>query len=374
MRVLRTAALALFALATVPNSALSEAEQIGTATRIKTSVNGDYGSVEVSEPVHRNERITTSKSGLGEFLFRDGTKLAVGWGSVVKIDKYVFDDSNSVKKLTIRAAKGTFRWISGNSKSTAYSILTPAGTIGVRGTKFDFYVAPDGTVGLVMLSGSAQFCGAGGCIALTRRCDCLIAKPGRKPTVSRASRKTLQTLGNTKALPFLTGNQALSGRFGASTGCGMNVAAVQEPNKTEPKESKRSAPDRSQPNRPDAPSPSRPDAPNRRDAPTPNTRTGRQRRIPLTHPTPRIRRIPRIHLPRRAIGAVKVTVTRTTPTPMTRKVGVKVGTRIRAEMVMVTAGIPRVNLIHFCGSPCYDHQASSAIRCLGGALLEPQNG
>ena len=167
MRVLRTAALALFALATVPNSALSEAEQIGTATRIKTSVNGDYGSVEVSEPVHRNERITTSKSGLGEFLFRDGTKLAVGWGSVVKIDKYVFDDSNSVKKLTIRAAKGTFRWISGNSKSTAYSILTPAGTIGVRGTKFDFYVAPDGTVGLVMLSGSAQFCGAGGCIALT---------------------------------------------------------------------------------------------------------------------------------------------------------------------------------------------------------------
>ena len=72
MRVLRTAALALFALATVPNSALSEAEQIGTATRIKTSVNGDYGLVEVSEPVHRNERITTSKSGLGEFLFRDG--------------------------------------------------------------------------------------------------------------------------------------------------------------------------------------------------------------------------------------------------------------------------------------------------------------
>ena len=271
MRVLRTAALALFALATVPNSALSEAEQIGTATRIKTSVNGDYGSVEVSEPVHRNERITTSKSGLGEFLFRDGTKLAVGWGSVVKIDKYVFDDSNSVKKLTIRAAKGTFRWISGNSKSTAYSILTPAGTIGVRGTKFDFYVAPDGTVGLVMLSGSAQFCGAGGCIALTRRCDCLIAKPGRKPTVSRASRKTLQTLGNTKALPFLTGNQALSGRFGASTGCGMNVAAVQEPNKTEPKELKRSAPNKSQPNKPDAPSPSRPDAPNRRDAPTPNT-------------------------------------------------------------------------------------------------------
>ncbi|MGO8565429.1 hypothetical protein ACC743_39500, partial [Rhizobium ruizarguesonis] len=56
------------------------------------------------------------------------------------IDKYVFDDSQSVKKLTIRSAKGTFRWVSCSSNSSAYQILTPAGTIGVRGTSFDFYV------------------------------------------------------------------------------------------------------------------------------------------------------------------------------------------------------------------------------------------
>ncbi|MGO7770718.1 hypothetical protein ACC736_37995, partial [Rhizobium ruizarguesonis] len=31
----------------------------------------------------------TSQSGLGQFLFLDGTKLAVGWGSSVVIDKYV---------------------------------------------------------------------------------------------------------------------------------------------------------------------------------------------------------------------------------------------------------------------------------------------
>ncbi|MGO7609554.1 hypothetical protein ACC695_40555, partial [Rhizobium ruizarguesonis] len=44
------------------------------------------------------------------------------------IDKYVFDDSQSVKKLTIRASKGTFRWVSGISNSSAYQILTPAGS------------------------------------------------------------------------------------------------------------------------------------------------------------------------------------------------------------------------------------------------------
>ena len=40
-----------------------------------------------------HERIRTSNSGLGQFVFLDGTKLAVGWGSSVVIDKYVFDDS-----------------------------------------------------------------------------------------------------------------------------------------------------------------------------------------------------------------------------------------------------------------------------------------
>ncbi|MGO7421400.1 hypothetical protein ACCT09_16020, partial [Rhizobium ruizarguesonis] len=96
------------------------AEPVGQAVVIKTEVTGQSGPIEVDTSVHRNERIKTSQSGLGQFLFRDGTKLAVGWGSSVVIDKYVFDDSQSVKKLTIRAANGTFRWVSGSSNSSAY--------------------------------------------------------------------------------------------------------------------------------------------------------------------------------------------------------------------------------------------------------------
>src|SRR6187551_24267 len=122
----------LFAALLASSSAMSEAEGIGHATRIQTTVNGDYGELAVKEPVHRNEKIRTSKSGLGEFLFRDGTKFAVGQGSDVKIDKFVFDDSgsNSLKKLSVKVSKGTFRWISGASKSKAYEIHTPVGTIG----------------------------------------------------------------------------------------------------------------------------------------------------------------------------------------------------------------------------------------------------
>jgi hypothetical protein len=271
--------LSLSVLLALTGGAVAEAQKIGTATRILTAVNGDYGSVEVREPVHKDENIRTSKSGLGEFVFADGTRFAVGAGSSVKLDKFVYDDSRSVQKLSIRAAKGTFRWISGRSKSSAYEIKTPVGTIGIRGTKFDFYVGADGTTAIVLLGGAVRFCGAGGCVQLQRKCDCLIAKPRQRPTVTRASRRTLTTLGNARALPFLTGTQTLSGGFGASTGCGMSMAAT-EPGKNNQERSApaRSAPNREAPARSNSParseSPASPNgstpSPNRPDAPTPN--------------------------------------------------------------------------------------------------------
>ena len=198
------------------------AEPVGQATLIRTEVSGQGGPIIVNDEVHRDERIRTSQSGLGQFIFRDGTKLAVGWGSSVIIDKYVFDDDDSVKRLSIKAAKGTFRWVSGNSKSSAYQIQTPAGTIGVRGTAFDFYVGPDGTTAVVLLNGAATFCGPGGCRQLQQRCDCVIARPnGNMTDAQPVNRSVLQRLGNQRALPFLSGNQSLTGGLGLLGGCRM---------------------------------------------------------------------------------------------------------------------------------------------------------
>ncbi|WP_426227713.1 FecR domain-containing protein [Pararhizobium sp. DWP3-4] len=211
-------ACGLLAVDAVP---LKAVESIGRAVEIKTAVTGARGDLSINDPVFQDERIRTSKSGLGQFIFRDGTKLAVGWGSSVVVDKFVFDGSHSVKKLTIKAAKGTFRWVSGKSNHTAYEILTPAGTIGVRGTAFDFYIGGDGTTAVVLLGGAASFCGAGGCRQLTRRCDHVVAKRGGAVTnTRRVDRGIFKALGNARALPFLSGNQKLaaSGGYG---GCGL---------------------------------------------------------------------------------------------------------------------------------------------------------
>jgi hypothetical protein len=225
--------------------------------------------------VHRDERIRTSISGLGQFVFRDGTKLAVGAGSSVVIDKFVYDDTNSVKTLSIKAAKGTFRWISGNSASSAYSIVTPAGTIGVRGTAFDFYVGPNGTTAVVLLNGSARFCGAGGCKQLKQQCDCVIATRGGGVTDAQpVDRSTLRTLGNPRALPFLSGNQQLSGALGGiRTSCGLaslqqdrkeRVVPLQSPPPAPAQQVPHVSPPEPQKHDP-APAPQKPDKPDKRD-------------------------------------------------------------------------------------------------------------
>lgn len=225
-------------------------EPIGKAVEIRTAVTGASGDVSINDPVFQDERIRTSKSGLGQFVFRDGTKLAVGWGSSVVVDKFVFDGSSSVKKLTIKAAQGTFRWVSGKSNHTAYEILTPAGTIGVRGTAFDFYIAGDGTTAVVLLGGAASFCGAGGCRQLTRRCDYVVAKRSGSVTVARrVDRGIFKALGNARALPFLSGNQKLAAGGGYG-GCGLARADAIERDDRTPRTPKQESPARETPDKP----------------------------------------------------------------------------------------------------------------------------
>src|SRR5262245_9385825 len=98
--LLKTAvvATAIFCAAAFPAAAQ---EQVGQATLIRTAVTGGSGPLAAKSPVYRDERIRTSKSGLGEFLFRDGTKFAVGGNSSIVIDRFVYDDAKTFNRLTL---------------------------------------------------------------------------------------------------------------------------------------------------------------------------------------------------------------------------------------------------------------------------------
>jgi hypothetical protein len=122
----------MLALAAVAPGAVA-AEKVGQAVKINVVITGASGSMSTGDPVHRNEQLRANASGVGQFQFDDGAKLAIGPNAQVTIDKYVLGEGGTAKKVTIRVTKGTFRWISGKSPSSAYSIVTPAGTLGVRG-------------------------------------------------------------------------------------------------------------------------------------------------------------------------------------------------------------------------------------------------
>ncbi len=202
------------------------AEQIGKALAITVTVSGDDGILRASSPIHRDERIRASNSGTGQFEFRDGTKLAVGPNSSLVLDRSIFAGDSSFQSLTLKATRGTFRWVSGTSKSSAYKVNTPFGTLGVRGTVVDIYVGSS-TAAVVILEGHATFCGNDGtCKRLERGCDIVRAnRKGLMDASTEPSTTAVRGVRNEVSFPFLMGTQKLNKPFHVGGGkCGLSAS------------------------------------------------------------------------------------------------------------------------------------------------------
>lgn len=208
------------------------AEEIGMAVSITVSVTGDNGPLSASSPIHRDERIRTSSTGTGQFIFRDGTKLAIGPNSSLVMGRSIFVGSSSFKSLTLKATRGTFRWISGTSKSSAYQIYTRHGTLGIRGTAFDFYLNSS-FAAVILLKGQAVFCGNNGvCKRLKRGCDIVIAnRNGVMGQGKERSKSVVNGVRNDVSFPFLVGTRKLSQPFRVGGGnCGLSKRVLRRVN------------------------------------------------------------------------------------------------------------------------------------------------
>ena len=99
--LLALAAAATVLLISASFPAVSQ-EQVGQATLVKTSVTGDSGPIVTRSPVHRDERIRTSNSGLGEFRFRDGTKFAEEFEIESIPTMWLVDKKGNLRELNAR--------------------------------------------------------------------------------------------------------------------------------------------------------------------------------------------------------------------------------------------------------------------------------
>ena len=96
--------------------------------------------------VETNDKVET-KNGVVNIKFKDNTTVKVTENSSLVIDDFVYDPKNAAGgKLSLKAASGTVRYVSGNiahNNPNSVKINTPTASIAVRGT--DFVMAVDET-------------------------------------------------------------------------------------------------------------------------------------------------------------------------------------------------------------------------------------
>ena len=139
------------------------AEKIGKVVAVVGSpqAKGETGTRRLSSgsDVFENDSIVVS-TGNAQIQLRDGTRLVVGPGSQLRLDNFVMRGKSKAEVVSIKALRGTFRFITGKSGKSAYKIATSSATIGIRGTGFDFWVKKK--TGAVVLRGAIVLKGLNG--------------------------------------------------------------------------------------------------------------------------------------------------------------------------------------------------------------------
>ena len=135
------AALLLLATCTCVRA---ETPKIGVTAAVKNDVQGVRGStarpLSAGSDVFTNERIRTGEESLAQILFLDKTSLTVGPRAELTLDRFVYNPSKGTGQVVLNAVQGAFRFVTGSQNPRNYTIKTPVGTIGVRGTIGEFIV------------------------------------------------------------------------------------------------------------------------------------------------------------------------------------------------------------------------------------------
>jgi hypothetical protein len=134
--------------------------------------------------IQADEVVTTTNNDRAHLVFLDGTSLTVGPNARVVIDKFVYDPSTKKGELALTAGKGVFRLVGGKiSKTSAISVTTPSGTIGIRGGISIFSVSSFQTICNFIFGNSMTVTGSGTTQTATRPGSQVIVNSGSPPSL-----------------------------------------------------------------------------------------------------------------------------------------------------------------------------------------------
>ncbi len=117
----------------------SEALHIGHVTGLENEVLSRTAAgekkLQLNDSVFFKQQILTQETGKVAITFRDGSSFEIAPESVVILDEFIFNPSESFSEKTIRVLKGAFRYVSGMAiNGSKTDIKTPFGTAGIRGS------------------------------------------------------------------------------------------------------------------------------------------------------------------------------------------------------------------------------------------------
>jgi len=119
-------------------------------------------TLQIGDDVRQDEMIEVSADGRGELKLHDETKLALGPGSRLLLDKFVYDSQRTSGSIVMNLMKGTFRFITGIASKPSYLVRVPNASITVRGTIFDLNILDNGDVWGLLIEGAFEACVDGG--------------------------------------------------------------------------------------------------------------------------------------------------------------------------------------------------------------------
>jgi len=125
---------------------------------VTAAFNRDTRTLQTGDDVRQNELIDVSKDASTELKLNDDTKLALGPGAKLMLDKFVYDADKSTGAIGIGLVEGAFRFMTGVAKKPSYVVKVPRASITVRGTIFDAFVMADDTTWLLLHEGAVTVC------------------------------------------------------------------------------------------------------------------------------------------------------------------------------------------------------------------------
>ena len=135
-----------------------------------------------------DETIVTGEQGRGQLLFRDETTLTVASSSQIVLDRFVYDPDRGTGEIGLSIARGALRFIGGAASDRQEAqIVTPTGTIGIRGSSVLVLVDEDGSTIVVFVAGDRLcFAVLGGQRHCTNRTGGMLGESGYMGQVSPA--------------------------------------------------------------------------------------------------------------------------------------------------------------------------------------------